>query len=86
MTAEEYTKHIKEEIEGAKEYAKLYIGNKSVHNCQWANRYKEMSQDELKHAKYIYEEAMSCLDFADTEPITDVYVETAATVAYMLKL
>lgn len=86
MTTEEYSKHIKEEIDGAKEYAKLYVSNKTLYNNSLASRYKEMSSDELKHAKYLYEEAMCRLDPADVEPITDIYVEPASIVAYMLRL
>lgn len=86
MTAEEYSKHIKEEIEGAKEYAKSYISYKAKSCNPMANRYKEMSLDELKHAKYLYEEAMDHLELADTGSITDVYVDSASIVAYMLKL
>ncbi len=86
MTVEEYVKHIKEELNGAKEYAKKYVGYKATQCQQLANRYKEMSMDELKHAKYIYEEAMSCLELADTEPITNAYVDSASIAAHMLKL
>lgn len=86
MTTDEYIKHIKEELSGAEEYAKKFISYKTVNRSRIACRYKEMSLDELKHAKYIYEEAMNCLEIADTEPITDVYVDSASMIAHMLKL
>ena len=46
---------IKDELHSAKEYAEEYIAFKSKENSTWANRYKEMAQDELKHAGYIHD-------------------------------
>ena len=45
--------HIEEELCGAKEYAENYVECKAKGNSQWANRYKEMANDE--HEKAIME-------------------------------
>jgi len=47
--------HIDEEICGAKDYAESYLEYKAVGNAQWANKYREMANDELKHATYIHD-------------------------------
>lgn len=38
---------------------------------QWANRYKEMANDELKHAGYLHDKAVQ-----DIEEISKVYKPT----------
>ena len=48
---------IKDELCSAKDYAEEYLSFKAQGNGAWANRYKEMSTDELKHAEYIHERA-----------------------------
>jgi fructose-1,6-bisphosphatase len=50
-----YVEQIEEEIEGAKDYAEKYVGCKAADNIQSATRYKEMANDELKHATYLHE-------------------------------
>lgn len=57
-----------DEIEGAKDYAECYIEYKAKGNSTWANKYKEMSNDELKHAMYIHEKII-----ADVEELSKVY-------------
>lgn len=49
---------MKEELCSAKEYAEEYLSFKAEENTPWANRYKEMAMDELKHAGYIHERAV----------------------------
>ena len=49
---------IMDELNSAKEYAEEYLSFKAKDNGQWANRYKEMAQDELKHASYIHDRAV----------------------------
>ena len=56
------TDEIKDELESAKEYAEEYLTFRARENQNWANRYKEMAQDELKHADYIHERAVSEID------------------------
>lgn len=49
---------IDEELKGAKNYAESYVEYKAKQNSTWANRYKEMSNDELKHANYLHDLAI----------------------------
>lgn len=49
------TDHISEELDGAKVYAENYVEQKVKGNSAMANRYKEMANDELKHAAYLHE-------------------------------
>jgi len=51
-----------DELDSAKEYAEEYLTFKAKNNSTWASRYKEMATDELKHAGYIHERAMSEID------------------------
>ena len=46
---------INDEIHGAKEYAENYVESKAKGDMQKAARYKEMANDELKHAEYEHE-------------------------------
>jgi hypothetical protein len=46
---------LNEELESAKNYAEEYLSFKAANNTTWANRYKEMAQEELKHAGYIHD-------------------------------
>ena len=64
----QYVEHIKEEVEGAKEYAEKYVECKARGNMNRANQYKEMANDELKHAMYIHEWAV-----AEIAEISKVY-------------
>lgn len=62
---------IKSEVEGAKEYAEKYVYYKVQNNMSRAKVFLEMSQDELKHAKYIHE---ICLE--EINRLKDVYKPT----------
>ena len=53
---------IDEELEGAKNYAEAYLDKKAGGDSQWASRFKEMAQDELKHAGFIHDLAMEEID------------------------
>ena len=59
---------IEEELEGAKDYAEKYVECKAKEKMQKASRYKEMAEDELKHAMYIHEWAVR-----EVEQISTVY-------------
>ncbi len=59
---------MKEELCSAKEYAEEYLTFKAEENTPWANRYKEMAMDELKHAGYIHERAVT-----EIEELREVY-------------
>ena len=64
--------HLDEEIEGAKEYAEKYVECKAKGNMTRANKYKEMAQDELKHATYIHEMAVQ-----EIEELRKIYTPPA---------
>ena len=68
--------HIEEELCGAKEYAEKYVECKAKGDMQWANRYKEMANDELKHAGYLHDKAVQ-----DIEEISTVHKPTEAMAA-----
>lgn len=53
-----YVEHIEEEIDGAKDYAEKYVEQKAINDMSKANKYKEMANDELKHAMFIHEFAV----------------------------
>lgn len=50
-----------EELCGAKNYAEKYIECKAI-NGQYATKYKEMANDELKHAMYVHDIATSTIE------------------------
>ena len=52
---------ISEELEGAKGYAEMSVEAKVKNDSIWANRYKEMAQDELKHAMYLHEQVTALI-------------------------
>ena len=54
----ELVDRIDDELNDAKDYAEDYLSFKAKGNQTWANRYKEMANDELKHAGYIHERAV----------------------------
>ena len=54
--------NISEEIEGAKDYAEKYIESKALGDMSRANVYREMAQDELRHAEHIRDFAISDID------------------------
>ena len=100
-----YVDHIKEELEGAKEYAECYVDYKvrsnnssDPYSKEMTARYKEMANDELRHANYLHEEAMteiSKLEQVITPPeemlerwksAHNYYVEKTAWVKQMLAL
>lgn len=93
-----YVEAIDEELESAKEYAEKYVEHKAKNDMQTASRYKEMANDELKHANYIHEWAVKeiqDLSKVYTAPVEmqeawekshKVYVETVAWIKQMLAM
>lgn len=59
---------IEDELCSAKEYAENYLSEKAKGNSQLANRYKEMANDEIKHAMYIHDIAV-----AEIESLRKIY-------------
>ena len=53
---------LEEEIEGAKHYAEKYIENMARGNNGRAVKFKEMANDELKHAAYVRDFAIMDID------------------------
>lgn len=90
--------HILEELEGAKQYAETYLDFKAKGNATWANKYKEMANDELKHANYLHDAAVSEINELSKvyTPPTEMqekwdkmhakYVEDAAWIKQMLSM
>lgn len=64
---------INEETEGAKEYAEKYVEEKAKGNITKANKYREMANDELKHADYIH--GFATADIAELEKVYTAPVE-----------
>jgi hypothetical protein len=93
-----YVSAIDEEIEGAKDYAEKYVEAKAIGDMGKANRYKEMASDELKHAMYIHEWAVTAINDLSkiyTAPVEmqevwekshKKYVEQVAWIKQMLSL
>lgn len=89
---------IKDELCSAKDYAEEYLSYKAQGNGAWANRYKEMSTDELKHAEYIHERAVNEIEelrkvYTPPQEMLDKwdkdhkeYVEKAAWIRQMLTM
>lgn len=92
----EYVDRIAEEIQDAKHYAEKYVEYKARGNINWANRYKEMAGDELKHATYLHDMASQQIEelgkvFQPSEEMREKwershkeYVEKAAWVRVMM--
>lgn len=90
--------HIQEELCGAKDYAEKYVEYKAKGDMQWANRYKEMANDELKHAGYLHDKAVLDIEeigkvFTPTEEMEEKwehshknYVEQTAWIRQMLAM
>ena len=89
---------IMDELDSAKEYAEEYLTYKAKENSTWANRYKEMATDELKHADYIHDRAISEIEelkkvYAPPQEMLEQwdadhkkYIEKAAWIKQMLTM
>ena len=89
---------IMDELHSAKEYAEDYLSYKAKDNGTWANRYKEMATDELKHASYIHDRAVQEIEelrkvYTPPQDMLDKwdhehkeYVEKAAWIKQMLTM
>ena len=87
-----------DEICGAKEYAEKYVEYKAKGDTSWANKFKEMANDELKHAMYIHDLVTKEIDeiskvFQPTQKMLDKwehdhkeYTEKYAWVKQMLTM
>lgn len=89
---------IDEELCSAKEYAEKYIEFKSKNDISWANKFKEMSNDELIHAMNIHDLATKEIEELNKVFIAPVemeeewehshkeYIEKAAWIKQMLMM
>jgi len=89
---------IKDEVCSAKEYAEKYVEYKAQGDSTWANRFMEMAKDELKHASYLHELAVSEIQKISSvytppeemkskwDTLHKEYVEDASMVKMMLSL
>lgn len=91
--------HIKEEICDAKEYGEKYVEEKVNGNSSAATKFKEMANDELKHAGYLHEMVVAEINKIKSSGITypsemeerwakvhSEYVDKAAWVKQILTL
>ena len=89
---------IMDELDSAKEYAEDYLTYKAKNNIPWANRYKEMAQDEIKHAGYIHDRVVEEIEelrkvYTPPEEMMEKwdsdhkkYIEKAAWIRQMLAM
>lgn len=94
----ELADEMKEELHSAKCYAEEYLTFKAKDNGTWANRYKEMAQDEMKHAGYLHERVVAEIEelrkvYTPPQDMLDKwesahkkYIEKAAWIKQMLTL
>lgn len=93
-----YVDRIDEELNDAKEYAEKYVECKAENKDSVSRKYKEMAEDELKHAGYIHEIAVEEIQklrerFTPTQHMLDEwekshkeYVEKTAWIKQMLNM
>ena len=89
---------IKDELCSAKEYAEEYLTFKAKEDSGWANRYKEMATDELKHADYLHDRVVQEIEelrktYTPPEEMLEKwdsdhkkYIEKAAWIRQMLAM
>lgn len=95
MDLDYFKSHIKEELEGAKDYIKRAIEIKPM-DPNWAKMFVEMSTAELNHANYLYTMFIQYVDILDKSfpntpdyifecknKVTDIYTEMSAKVKMM---
>lgn len=95
MDCDYFKSHIKEELDGAKDYAKAALELKST-NPSWSNQFLTMCTQELTHAKNFYDMFIEYYSnavkpykeipqyFRDKhQDILDMYTECASTVKWL---
>lgn len=95
MDLEYFKCHIKDELEGAKDYIKRAIEIKPM-DVSWAKLFVDMSATELQHATNLYNMFLDYCDILEKsysempkyvktykDEITDMYTECTATVKMM---
>lgn len=74
---------IMDELDGAKEYAEKYIEKKSYGDSMNASKFHEMAEDELKHARYMYE--MGASRMAAIKKVHDLSAEDEELWSHIVK-
>lgn len=69
----DHIEQIKEELEGAKDYGEKYLEAKAKGDAARANRFKEMANDELRHATAVHE--MTAQDMEQLKKVFPIPVE-----------
>lgn len=94
----EMADQIKEELHSAKCYAEEALTFKAKGDTAWSNRYKEMANDELKHAGYVHERVVDEIEelrkiYTPPQDMLDKwdadhkkYIEKAAWIRQMLAM
>ena len=89
---------IMDELDSAKEYAEEHLMCKAKGNDEWAKRYYEMAEDELKHANYLHDKVVEDIEelretYTPPQDMLDKwdsdhkkYVEKAAWIRQMLAM
>lgn len=89
---------IDEEIESAKDYAEMYLDKKARGVSEWAQRFKEMSNNEIQHATWIHDMTVEEIELLRTvyTPTTEMqkmwdechkkYVEKVSWIKQMLSM
>lgn len=89
---------IDDELMGAQEYAEKYVEAKSENESEWANRFRGMAEDELKHAMNMHDYAVQKIEklrsvYQPSQEMLDKwdashkqYVEKAAWIKQMLSM
>lgn len=58
----DYVEKIKDELEGAREYAEKFVEYRVKEDMHTANMYKEMAEDELRHAAFEHKMAVQAIE------------------------
>lgn len=90
--------NIDEELNDAKKYAEMYIDFKAKNNMTWANKFKQLAQDELNHSMVIHDYTVQEIEelrkvYTPPQDMLDkwdkehkMYVEKSAWIKQMLLL
>ncbi len=91
-----FVEYICDELDDAKKYAEKFVELKAAEKNTLAARYKEMADDELKHARFLHDITVAEIEqlekvFSPPEPMREIwekshreYVEKAAWIKQML--
>ncbi len=90
--------NIDEELCDAKKYAEMYVDFKAKNNMAWANKFKQLAQDELNHSMVMHDYTVQEIEelrkvYTPPQDMLDKwekdhkkYVEKSAWIKQMLQL